>query len=181
MAYEIIIKKGNLLNEDADFIVNASNTKLLLGSGVSMAFKRHCNKNLQNEMDTYLHTISKGELNHGDVAITSSCAYNFKYAIHTAVMNYNKGMRRKNKNPTLQTISDILYNIEKYLLLYANETKKPIKIVFPLMGCGVGGLSKIDVLNLYKEFFSKKIEIECEVVIYGFNEDDYKMILEVMI
>jgi len=44
MPYSIVIKQGNLLSEEADFIVNASNTKLILGSGVSMAFKRHCGK-----------------------------------------------------------------------------------------------------------------------------------------
>ncbi len=37
MAYHLNIKQGNLLEEkDATFIVNASNTRLLLGSGVSM-------------------------------------------------------------------------------------------------------------------------------------------------
>lgn len=37
MSYSLFVKQGNLLSEEqATFIVNASNTKLILGSGVSM-------------------------------------------------------------------------------------------------------------------------------------------------
>ena len=51
MSYQISIKQGNLLDEEnATFIVNASNTRLILGSGVSMAFKRHCGIELQKVM-----------------------------------------------------------------------------------------------------------------------------------
>jgi len=51
MGYELENVKGNIVLIDADFTVNASNTKLILGSGVSMAFKRHCGLRLQQEMD----------------------------------------------------------------------------------------------------------------------------------
>jgi len=71
MPYSIVVKQGNLLSEEADFIVNASNTKLILGSGVSMAFKRHCGIELQNEMNSLLNSID-GELAQGDVVATSS-------------------------------------------------------------------------------------------------------------
>jgi len=60
MGYKCIIKQGNLLNEEnATFVVNASNTKLLLGSGVSMAFLRHCGRCLQEEMLQSLIKIAK--------------------------------------------------------------------------------------------------------------------------
>ena len=43
MANTIIrLKYGNLVKEKATFIVNASNTQLILGSGVSKAFRQHC-------------------------------------------------------------------------------------------------------------------------------------------
>lgn len=72
MSYHITLKQGDLLGEEsATFIVNASNTRLILGSGVSMAFNRHCGTELQYEMTSRLgeigHTLSKG-----DVIATSS-------------------------------------------------------------------------------------------------------------
>lgn len=179
MAYLIIIKKGNLLNEEADFIVNASNTRLILGSGVSMAFKRHCGIELQNEMNRVFHSID-GELVQGDVIATSSAkANNFTYALHVAIMNYNKGAKYNGKNPTIKIIEKALQNIEDYLSWYAKNKSDTIKIVLPLMGCGVGGLNKSDVIELYKNFFKKKIDMKCEVVIYGYDTKDYQQIIQI--
>ena len=51
MSYHCTVKPGNLLKEeDATFIVNASNTKLQLGSGVSSAFRKICGIGMQMEM-----------------------------------------------------------------------------------------------------------------------------------
>ena len=176
MAYIIIIKQGNLLNEESDFIVNPSNTKLLLGSGVSMAFKRHCGIELQKEMDAALEAAG-GLLKQGDVVVTSSAgAKNFKYALHVAVMNYNPGVRYKEKNPTLETIETALHNIENHLSEYAKKEQRKIKVALPLMGCGVGGLDKEDVIKLYKRFFERDVAFACEVVIYGYSKEDYKLL-----
>ncbi len=174
MAYQIKLKKGNLLNEkDATFIVNASNTTLTLGSGVSMAFKRHCGLKLYKEMTQQLQTI--GKVQKGDCVITSSGdATNFLYTLHIAVMDYNKGVRGKEKLPTLQNIYDGLKNLQNYLLWYAKKYNKYLKVVLPLLGCGVGGLDKEKVIELYREFFTQEFHYECEVVIYGYSEEDYK-------
>jgi len=181
MPYKCIIKQGNLLEEEsATFIVNASNTKLVLGSGVSMAFRHHCGNILQQEMNIKLQTI--GKLQKGDVVATSSGnAKNFKYALHVAVMDYNEGVSPEQKAPILQDIRSALKNIEKYVKWYIeNKNTKDIKLVLPLMGCGVGGLNKDDVIKLYREFFCRDVAFECEVVIYGYNTPDYKKILKIM-
>jgi len=177
MPYKLSVKQGNLLSEeDATFIVNASNTKLILGSGVSMAFKRHCGNELQQEMLKSLENI-EGILNQGDVVATSSAkATNFTYALHVAVMDYNSGVKYNEKSPTLHIIQVALENIENYLKWYWNEKKKLIKLVLPLMGCGVGGLSKVDVINLYSEFFNRNVEFECNVIVYGYDSSDYELI-----
>ena len=180
MPYKITIKQGNLLNEKADFIVNASNTRLILGSGVSMAFKRHCGVQLQRELDAILNSID-GELAQGEVVASSSAnVTNFKYALHATVMNYNKGVKQGEKLPTLNTIEKSLQKIQNYLLWYAKNHSNKMKIALPLMGCGVGGLDKVDVIQLYKDFFSQPIEIECEVVVYGYSEEDFKLISSLM-
>ena len=103
MAYSITIKYGNVLSEEADFIVNASNTKLLLGSGVSLAFKRHCGIKLQKEMNDIIKNIN-GFLQQGDVVLTSSAdAKNFTYCLHAVIIDYNIDIRQNNKKPSLNT------------------------------------------------------------------------------
>ena len=180
MPYSIVVKQGNLLNEEADFIVNASNTRLILGSGVSMAFKRHCGIELQNEMNSVLNSVDS-DLVQGDVVATSSGgANNFKYSLHVAVMNYNQGVKYNEKNPTIDIIEKALQNIENYLLWYAKNKANTMKLVLPLMGCGVGGLKKASVIKLYKNFFTRQVDINCEVVIYGYSTEDYKQIIKIL-
>ncbi len=158
MAYKCIIKKGNLLNEEkSTFIINASNTRLILGSGVSMAFKRHCGIQLQTEMYNKLNNLNT-VLKKGDVVATSSgIANNFIYTLHVAVMDYNKGVKNKEKLPTINNINSSLKNIELYLKWYFQEKdNENIKLTLPLMGCGAGELDELDVLQLYKSFFQEK-------------------------
>jgi O-acetyl-ADP-ribose deacetylase (regulator of RNase III) len=180
MPYSIVVKQGNLLNEKADFIVNASNTKLILGSGVSMAFKRHCGIELQNEMNSVLNSIDS-DFVQGDVVATSSGgASNFKYSLHVAVMNYNQGVKYNEKNPTTEIIEKALQNIENYLLWYAKNKSNTMKLVLPLMGCGVGGLDKASVIKLYRNFFTRQVDINCVVVIYGYSIEDYQQISKIL-
>lgn len=179
MGYKITIKQGNLLEEEnATFIVNASNTKLLLGSGVSFAFKRHCGRELQDVMNNAYKLIK--HLEKGDVVFTGSAkAKNFEYTIHGAIMDYNKGVRGNEKLPSIMTIKNILYNIESSLQKYIKSTKEQnIKLVIPLLGCGMGGLDKNNVIRTYFDFFSRTLDFDmtCEVVIYGYSSEDFKLL-----
>lgn len=167
-------KQGNLLEEsDATFIVNASNSRLLLGSGVSMAFEKHCGIVLQEEMNLKLQEY--GTLYKGDVVMTSSGeANNFIYSLHAVIMDYKKG---GSQFPTIENIEEVLNNIELYMDWYIeNHNSNTIKLVLPLLGCGVGGLDKQDVLRCYNSHFYKKRAYDCQVVIYGYNYEDYRLI-----
>ena len=95
-------------------------------------------------------------------------------------MNYNQGVKYNEKNPTIDIIEKALQNIENYLLWYAKNKANTMKLVLPLMGCGVGGLDKIAVIELYKNFFSRHIDINCEVVIYGYSIEDYQLIINTL-
>jgi len=175
MGYKIVVKQGNIVEEKADFIVNASNTKLMLGSGVSMAFKRACGIELQKELDEILKKYK--HLEQGDVVISSSGkADNFTYTLHAAIMNYNDGVKHHQKKPTISTIYKAIENIENILIRF----KKSVKVAIPLMGCGIGGLDKQEVIKVYKEFFKRDIKEEITVAIYGFSEDDYKLIKKIL-
>ena len=177
MSYKLIAKQGSIFDEEhATFIVNPSNTRLLLGSGVSAAFKRECGKELQDEMSNTLLNI-EGGLQQGDVVATGpGKSKKFDIALHAAIMNYDPGTRQIDKYPTLQTISKALQNIEQYLQWYAKHKSQTMKLVLPMMGCGVGGLKIEDVAKIYRDFFSKEVDYECEVVVYNFDEKNHKIV-----
>ncbi len=141
-----------------------------------MAFKRHCGVELQQEMSLKLEEIGQ-PLSKGDVVATSSAnATNFTYALHAAIMDYNRGTKESNKYPTLYDIKLSLENIELYLEWYTKENNKPCKLVLPLLGCGVGGLSIANVFHIYESFFARSVPFDCDVVIYVYYPEDYAII-----
>lgn len=165
------IKYGNLVEENATFIVNASNTELTLGSGVSHAFSEHCGG---GEYQQELYAIKKelGAIEQGDVILSGSgSATNFKYALHVAVMNYSD----ESKSPyplysqIQRALSAILNIVEERV---KEESIQTPKLVLPLLGCGVGGLQKEKVFLLIKSTF-KKAKVDLEVVIYFHNKQDF--------
>lgn len=51
--------------------------------------------------------------------------------------------------PTIQTIKEILQNLQQILLL---EQEDNLTLALPLIGCGNGGLEKSEVVLEYKNF-----------------------------
>jgi len=184
--YNLIIKKGNLvLENNADFIVNASNTNLILGSGVSMSFFRHCGHELQLQMNELLSEIhSSGYLlKKGDVVPTKSGkATNFKHALHVAMIDGNRGVHFTKTRPTINDIRKSLVNIEKTIIEYAQiHDKNEVSLVLPLLGCGVGGLNKKDVVEEYKIFFLSPKPISsssilCNLIVYVLSDEDMELL-----
>ena len=180
MSYTLHIKQGDITKVFTDFVVNASNTSLILGSGVSMAFKRHCGHLLQRQMNEALHSIGH-PLAPGDVVATAAGeAANFRYVLHVAVINYHRGIPKSNKNPTIQTIKTSLHNIEAYLQWHYERYKKRITLAIPLLGCGVGGLEKEKVIACYNDFFSRKTTFQCDVIIIGYTQEDHHLLTKLL-
>ena len=171
ISYKLFAKQGDLLTAKADFAVNPSNTAMLLGSGVSMAFKRSCGVILEKYMQDALK--NRGVINQGDVIKTASNYKNFPYVLHAAVMNYTE--KNKPKVPTIQTIKEILQNLQQILLL---EQEDNLTLALPLIGCGIGGLEKSEVVLEYKNFFlcQKNADKKCDVMVYGYNQSDFELI-----
>jgi len=180
MSYLCTVKEGDLMTEEgATFIVNASNTRLLLGSGVSSSFREHCGRELQDEM---LEKLQKrgGALRQGDVIMTSpGRAANFDHALHAAIMNY--GPASGSAAPTLGVIERSLEQIEEHLRQHSMKSGQTMKLVLPLMGCGVGALDKREVAGLYRRFFEREVGFDCEVVVYGHSRGDYDLIREILL
>ena len=168
-----MVKKGNLTLEDADFIVNAANTRLILGSGVSHAFRQHCGG---EKFQNYLYgLIANKTVVRGDVIISDSGdAKNFRYSLHVAVMNYSD--KKQDMYPTYKHIEKALYNIMQIVedMSLKDNISNP-KIVIPLLGCGTGKLDKLKVFHLIKQVFSQS-KIDLNIVVYAYNEEDFVLL-----
>ena len=165
------IKYGNLVEENATFIVNASNTELTLGSGVSHAFSEHCG-GAEYQQELYVLKKKIGVIEQGDVILSSSgSATNFKYALHVAVMNYSDILQPPYPSYTQiqRALNSILNIVEERA---GDENIQNPKLVLPLLGCGVGGLQKEKVFLLIKSTF-KHSKADLEVIIYFHNKQDF--------
>lgn len=174
ISYEVSIKRGDLLDEKADILVNPSNTLMLLGSGVSRAFFCRCGG---AELECLMQEkLKNSPLKPGEVIKTISNNENFTHIFHAAVLNYT--FKNLPKYPNLDVIKNILKNIDNEISKYG---KFDIKLGIPLIGCGIGGLNKKDVINLYKKHFIKNnsANIKCKVVIYGYTKEDFNLINEI--
>lgn len=168
---ELDFLKGDLLDQDVDFIVNASNTTLKLGSGVSMVLKRACGSELQNEMDKIREDIYKQKqlIEPGSVFATPSFNLSSaRFILHAAVINYNPGVKQFEGKPKLDTIRQILENCIPYIQYFYDKTGRKPSIAFPLLGCGVGGLDKNDVKAVFVEFTKDFEDLYAEIVLVDY-------------
>ena len=165
------IKFGNLVKERATFIVNASNTELTLGCGLSHAFSEQCG-GLTYQQELYDIKNSIGDIEQGDVIISSSgTATNFVYALHIAVMNYSNVS--ESKRPTYMQIQHALSSIISIIKdkVKSEDIQNP-SVVIPLLGCGVGGLKKEKVFMMIKSIF-QKVDFDLSLIIYFHNKKEY--------
>ena len=66
----VTVKKGNMVEEEADILVNAANSQLMHYAGVAGALDKASNGELQRHSDIY--TSAKGEVPAGGVAVTKA-------------------------------------------------------------------------------------------------------------
>lgn len=118
---EIVILRGDITDIDADAIVNAANTDLILGSGVAGAIRRKGGPGIQAECD------GKSPVSLGEAAITGGGDLKAKYVIHAAAMHLGGGV-------SAESLLDATLNSLKRACEAGVTT-----IAFPAIGTGVGG------------------------------------------
>lgn len=114
---------GDITNLDIDVIVNAANTQLMPGAGVSGAIHDAAGYELQEECSRL------GGCDYGEVKITKGYNLPAKYVIHTVAPI--KG-QHNGKEP------EILYSCF-YSSLELADKHKAKSIAFPALGAGVFG------------------------------------------
>ncbi|MEM4347517.1 MAG: macro domain-containing protein [Candidatus Altiarchaeota archaeon] len=118
---EIIIKKGNIIQERVDAIVNPANSYGFMSGGVAYVIKNFGGKEIEEE------AIKKAPIKIGDAIITTAGKLQAKFIIHAPTM----------EKPAMKTLVE---NVIKatYAALKCADKNKLNSIAFPGMGTGVG-------------------------------------------
>ena len=137
---------GSLTEGDDDVLVNASNTALRLGSGVSAAIGRACGPGYQAALDE--HRTRCGELEQGDVVITGAGHHpRAKAVAHVAVMDYRGGVSARSF-PSLATIEAAVARLWPKV----EATDLPsVRVAMVALGAGTGGLGPRDSVRVAAE------------------------------
>lgn len=120
---KIVVKKGDITQLDVDAIVNAANSRLVMGGGVAGAIKRRGGIEIEKE------AVKKGPIPIGKAVETSAGKLKAKYVIHAPTMEF--------PGPTNTE------NVSKATIAAMKKAKelKIKSVAFPGFGTGVGGLS----------------------------------------
>jgi O-acetyl-ADP-ribose deacetylase (regulator of RNase III) len=118
---KIVVMQGDITDMEVDAVVNAANTRLLLGSGVAGAIRKRGGDSIQMECDQI------GSILLGQAAVTGAGRLKAKYVIHAAGMHLGGSVS-----------GESLKEATKWSLIRARE-KKLKTIAFPAIGTGVGG------------------------------------------
>ncbi len=130
---EIIIKQGDITEEDTQAIVNAANNHFYMGGGVAGAIKRKGGKSIEEE------AVKLGPVDIGESVITSAGNLKAEFVIHASTMGTDfktdETNVRRSAASTLKIAQD--KNIES--------------LSFCALGCGVGGFSYKDSAKIISQ------------------------------
>ncbi|UPA29175.1 macro domain-containing protein [Terrisporobacter glycolicus] len=152
MPFQIL--HNDITNMNTDVIVNAANSKLLMGGGVCGAiFRAAGEKELQKECEQIKHCPV------GKAVITKAYNLKAKYIIHTVGPIYKDG--NSNEDKFLKSAYETSLKLAKDYNLKS--------IAFPLISSGIYGYPKKEALNIaistIKEFLAEN-EMDIYLVVF---------------
>lgn len=152
---DIEIKKGSIIEVEADAIVNPANSLGYMGGGVAGVIKRIGGREIERE------AIEKAPIKVGDAILTNAGKLNFKGVIHAPTME-RPAMKIPLENVRLATLA----------ALKVGDENGFSTIAIPGMGTGVGGVSKEDaareMIKVIKEFHAKNLK---KVILVDVDEE----------
>jgi O-acetyl-ADP-ribose deacetylase (regulator of RNase III) len=130
----IIYKVGNILDSNAEALVNTVNTVGVMGKGIALQFKNEFPENYK----AYTNAVNKNEFTVGKVQIVPVNRLNgVKYIVNFPTKSHWR-------NPSkIEWIKDGLKDLHQQILSFKIES-----IAIPPLGCGNGGLNWEDVKPL---------------------------------
>lgn len=148
-------KKGNLLESDAEVLVNTVNTVGVMGKGIALQFKNIFPSNTKE----YLKAHKAGELKIGKLLVTKDSSL---YTGEKTIVNFptKTNWREPSK---YEYVESGLKELREFII---NERINTLAI--PPLGAGNGGLVWADVRILIEKYLSN---LECSVFVYEPTKD----------
>lgn len=134
----IIYSSGDIFSMNVEAIVNPVNYNGVMGAGLAKQFKERYPDNFNK----YVEKCKNGELLPGTLFVYPTGGYP-RY-----VVNFPSKNSWRNKS-TLEFIENGLVSL--VIWMQENEIED---IAIPMLGCGLGGLKKSDVCNLFEKHLS---------------------------
>jgi O-acetyl-ADP-ribose deacetylase (regulator of RNase III) len=123
MTGRIVLREGDITEEEVDAIVNAANSALVLGAGVAGAIREKGGAEIQAECDAI------GPIAVGDAAVTGAGRLRARFVIHAAGMAPGGSARA----------ASVHSSVRRSLELAAERGCRTVAI--PAIGAGIGGLA----------------------------------------
>ena len=175
----IDVKQGSLVDGRETVLVNASNTAVWLGSGVSAAIREACGPGYPQAIEHARTSRFGEELPPGDVLITHAGSHpTARYVAHVAVMDFRAGTR--DASPTLWRIKRGCRNLWSALEA-ASSPRERLSVAMVALGAGVGGLgverpTAVACDTLAAHLAAHPDSVIAGVVFYGYTADEYDAI-----
>jgi O-acetyl-ADP-ribose deacetylase (regulator of RNase III) len=142
-------KQGNLLEEDAEALVNAVNCVGVMGKGIALQFKQAFPENFQQ----YKKACDAKEVQPGRMfTVPTGKLFNPKYIINFPTKRH---WRDKSKIEDIQTgLKALVAEVQQLGIT---------SIAIPALGCGNGGLDWLEVKPLIESAFVELPEVKVVV------------------
>lgn len=137
---EVEAHLGDITKLEVDAIVNAANTRLVMGGGVAGAIKRAGGKEIEEE------AVKQGPIKIGEAVATTAGRLKAKYVIHSPTMELD-----------FKTDEQKIRLAMRAALKKADELEIE-SIAFPALGTGVGGFPKDKAARVMVEELKKHID-----------------------
>ena len=182
MPTQVEVVQGSLTSGSELVLVNASNTGVMLGSGVSGAIAQACGEGYQERIRDELQSKRGGVLPPGDVLVTGAGAHpTAKWIAHVAVMDYRPGAEQK--GPTLDRIRtgcERLWDAIEQI-----DAPEPLSVAMVALGAGVGRIDLRDSTRIACETLKAHGAIHTKtrigkVVFYGYKPQEFTAMREVV-
>lgn len=160
----IVIKTGNITDPIAQAIVNASNTRLRLGAGISGAIKAQAGPGLQAELDQISARI---EMDNGDAVITGAHEMKgVRNIIHAACVEGSEDTIRKSIENSLKICCE----------------RSIMSVAFPALGTGTGSMDMETFSCIFYQellsFFKPDKEYPKDIYLVLLNKSDYEICIK---
>jgi len=171
----ILVKHGSLTEGTEQLLVDASNTNVALGSGVSGAIGAACGAGYQEHITAEMTRVYGGPMQPGQVLITNAGTHpTARYVAHVAVMDYREGFTASSY-PTLELIDTCCEN-----LWTAVESLGAPSVAMVALGTGTGMLGVRDSTEVACHSLKRHPAVR-DVTFYGYQLHEYVVILEVVL